>query len=62
MRDAETQSEASDAELLTAAQGGDMPAFEALVERHKDRVFALALRMTRQEADAAEIKIGRAHV
>lgn len=55
MRDAETQSEASDAELLAAAQGGDMPAFEALVERHKDRVFALALRMTRQEADAAEI-------
>lgn len=55
MRDAGTQNDASDAELLEQAQGGDISAFETLVERHRDRVYGLALRMTRQEADAAEI-------
>ncbi len=44
-----------DKELLTQAQGGDLPAFEALVERHRDKVYSVALRMTRSEADAAEI-------
>ncbi|XXF77185.1 sigma-70 family RNA polymerase sigma factor [Myxococcaceae bacterium GXIMD 01537] len=44
-----------DRHLLTKAQGGDMSAFEALVEAHRERVYALALRMTRSEADAAEI-------
>src|SRR5688500_13117174 len=44
-----------DRELLARAQGGDVSAFEELVERHKDAVFALALRMTRSEADAAEL-------
>jgi len=32
-----------------------MLAFESLVDAHRDRVFGLALRMTRSEADAAEI-------
>lgn len=44
-----------DRELLTRAQAGDISAFESLVERHRDHVFGLALRMTRSEADAAEI-------
>lgn len=44
-----------DSELLAQAQAGDLPAFEALVERHRDKVFGVALRMTRSEADAAEI-------
>jgi RNA polymerase sigma-70 factor, ECF subfamily len=44
-----------DRELIGRAQGGEMAAFESLVERHRDRVFGLALRMTRSEADAAEI-------
>jgi RNA polymerase sigma-70 factor (ECF subfamily) len=47
--------EQEDRELLTRAQAGDADAFEALVGRHRDDVFALALRITRSEADAAEI-------
>jgi RNA polymerase sigma-70 factor (ECF subfamily) len=44
-----------DRALLDRAQEGDMDAFESLVERHRDRIYGLALRMTRSEADAAEI-------
>jgi RNA polymerase sigma-70 factor (ECF subfamily) len=44
-----------DRDLLARAQHGDMSAFEALVERHRDGVFGLALRMLRSEADAAEV-------
>ena len=44
-----------DRALLERAQVGDIDAFEALVERHKDRLYGLALRMTRSEADAAEV-------
>lgn len=47
--------EQEDRELLARAQAGDTDAFEALVARHRDEVFALALRITRSEADAAEI-------
>ena len=41
--------------LLTQAQKGELGAFEKLVELHRDRVYGLALRMMRSEADAAEI-------
>jgi len=41
--------------LLQQAQEGDTAAFETLVEREQDKVYGLALRMTRSEADAAEI-------
>ena len=44
-----------DRALLERAKGGDVAAFEAIVERHRDRVFAVALHLTRSEADAAEI-------
>ena len=44
-----------DRALLERAQAGDVTAFEALVEAHRDRVYGLALRMTRSPADAAEI-------
>jgi RNA polymerase sigma-70 factor (ECF subfamily) len=51
----QTDSVQDDRELMARAQAGDMSAFEALVSRHEDKVYGLALRMTRSEADAAEI-------
>lgn len=44
-----------DSALLARAQAGDVGAFETLVERHRDRVYGLALRMLGTEADAAEV-------
>ncbi|HZI09381.1 MAG TPA: sigma-70 family RNA polymerase sigma factor [Myxococcus sp.] len=44
-----------DRQLLARAQDGDISAFEALVDAHRDKVYGLAVRMTRSEADAAEI-------
>jgi RNA polymerase sigma-70 factor (ECF subfamily) len=44
-----------DSELLGLAQRGDVAAFEELVERHRDRVYALALRMLNSPEDAAEV-------
>ncbi|MFO0599762.1 MAG: sigma-70 family RNA polymerase sigma factor [Myxococcaceae bacterium] len=46
---------AHDAELVRAARGGDVASFESLVERHRNRVFGLALRMLNSEDDAAEV-------
>jgi RNA polymerase sigma-70 factor (ECF subfamily) len=51
----QTTSVQDDRELLARAQAGDMSAFESLVSRHEEKVYGLALRMTRSEADAAEI-------
>jgi RNA polymerase sigma-70 factor (ECF subfamily) len=45
----------SDETLLDRAQHGELEAFEELVDRHRDRAFGVALRITRSEADAAEI-------
>ena len=45
----------SDEVLLDRAQHGELSAFEELVTRHQDRAFGVALRITRSEADAAEI-------
>lgn len=53
--DASPEQVQEDKNLLARAQAGEVPAFESLVERHRDHVFGLALRMTRSEADAAEI-------
>jgi RNA polymerase sigma-70 factor (ECF subfamily) len=44
-----------DTELLREAQGGSTAAFETIVERHRDHVFGLALRMLNSAEDAAEV-------
>ena len=44
-----------DAELVRLAKAGELAAFEALTSRHERRVFALALRMLRQEQDAEDV-------
>jgi RNA polymerase sigma-70 factor, ECF subfamily len=46
--------EQSDESLLHAFLGGEQQAFTALVRRHEDRMFALALRMTGSRADALD--------
>ncbi len=40
--------------LVDRARRGDAEAFRALVERHRDRAYAVALRITRSPAEAAE--------
>jgi len=45
----------ADAELVRRAQGGELAAFEALVERYEERVYSLALRMMRHEQDAEDV-------
>lgn len=44
-----------DDQLVEAARKGEVAAFEALVERHRNRVYGLALRMLNSEEDAAEV-------
>jgi RNA polymerase sigma-70 factor (ECF subfamily) len=47
--------EITDPELVRRAQAGELEAFEALTGRHEQRVFALAMRMLRQEQDAEDV-------
>ncbi len=46
---------ASEAEVIRRAQRGDAQAFGLLFERHKARVYALCLRMTRNTAEAEDL-------
>jgi len=46
---------ASDEQLVEAARHGDLAAFEELVARHRDRVYARALTMMRNEDEALEL-------
>jgi RNA polymerase sigma-70 factor (ECF subfamily) len=52
---ASSQDSAGDKELVAAAKGGDDLAFETIVKRHRQRIFALALRYTRSREDAEDI-------
>jgi len=45
----------SEANLIRRAQQGDAEAFGLLFERHKARVYALCLRMTRNTAEAEDL-------
>ena len=49
-----TASERSDQELLRAHADGDPAAFEILVRRHRDRMWAVALRTLRDPEEAAD--------
>src|SRR3954465_14530378 len=51
----EDQSSASDEQLVKAAKRGDMVAFEELVLRHRDKIYARAFSMMRNEDEAVDL-------
>src|SRR5881409_3805425 len=48
-------SSADDKTLVRAAQNGDMAAFEELVSRHRDKIYARAYSMMRNEDEAIDL-------
>jgi RNA polymerase sigma-70 factor (ECF subfamily) len=48
-------SSTDDRELVKAAQRGDMAAFEELVARHRDKIYARAYSMMRNEEEAIDL-------
>jgi len=46
---------ASDEQLVGAAKKGDMAAFEELVKRHRDKIYARAFSMMRNEDEAIDL-------
>jgi RNA polymerase sigma-70 factor, ECF subfamily len=48
-------SSANDEALVKAARCGDMGAFEELVARHRDKIYARAVSMMRNEEDALDL-------
>jgi RNA polymerase sigma-70 factor (ECF subfamily) len=51
----EDHSSADDQTLVRASQRGDMAAFEELVARHRDRIYARAYGMMRNEEEAVDL-------
>ena len=51
----QAHSAADDESLVRAAQRGNMAAFEELVARHRDKIFARAYSMMRNEEDAIDL-------
>lgn len=49
------QSSSSDEQLVRAAQNGDTEAFEGLVFRHRDKIYARAFSMVRNEDEAGDL-------
>jgi len=52
---AKDNSSADDQTLVRAAQRGDMAAFEELVARHRDKIYARAYSMMRNEEEAVDL-------
>src|SRR3954466_8399360 len=48
-------SSSEDPKLVRAAQAGDMAAFEELVARHRDKIYARAVSMMRNEEEAIDL-------
>ena len=48
-------SSADDQTLVRASQGGEMAAFEELVARHRDKIYARAYSMMRNEEEAIDL-------
>jgi RNA polymerase sigma-70 factor (ECF subfamily) len=55
MSSPEDKSEVTDTDLVTAAQKGGMEAFEQLVARHRDKIYARAYGMMRHEDEALDL-------
>lgn len=51
----ECESEISDRDLIEASQTGDTRAFEALVTRHRGKVYAMIQNMIKNDADAWDL-------
>jgi RNA polymerase sigma-70 factor, ECF subfamily len=47
--------DATDPELVRASQRGDLKAFEELVVRHRDKIYARAFSMLRNEDEATDV-------
>ncbi len=55
MQNEANQPSPSDEELVGAARKGEMGAFEELVARHRDKIYARALSMMRSEDEATDL-------
>jgi RNA polymerase sigma-70 factor, ECF subfamily len=55
MKSDATPTSASDEQLVEAARRGDMGAFEELVARHRDKIYARAFSMMRNEDEAVDL-------
>jgi RNA polymerase sigma-70 factor (ECF subfamily) len=55
MASEQDKSALSDEDLVLAAQKGDMSAFEELVARHRDKIYARAFSMVRNEDEALDL-------
>jgi RNA polymerase sigma-70 factor (ECF subfamily) len=55
MKSQADHSSASDQQLVAAAKKGDMAAFEELVARHRDKIYARAFSMMRNEDEALDL-------
>jgi RNA polymerase sigma-70 factor (ECF subfamily) len=55
MKTDQSQSSPSDEELVKAAKQGELGAFEELVARHRDKIYARAFSMLRNEDEALDM-------